>query len=306
MGSGGFAMRWFLAIAMLVISLSSFTKAGVIYVLSNNTHYNDGGTSFGTIDTSTGTYTNIASFPDTTFHNLAWNPVAGNFFVTDVTNPDNSGAFLKTLSTSGVLSGPIGAVLSNGGSSTFHGLAYRDASSPLYAAEYQRDDTGTISQTAGGFTKLKDATSMSTPLGGRFAILNDTLYFATGNSTNRFGTVNFDTGAYTNINTSNTTLKNMVLASDGTNLFGLYGDGTVSNQALFSIDPLTGNSSYITSVSGSGLGTYFHGATFAVGGAPVPEPASSAVVALLMGGAALRKWRKKKDAKEPRCDSIAL
>jgi len=44
------------------------------------------------------------------------------------------------------------------------------------------------------------------------------------------------------------------------------------------------------------------------GPAPVPEPASSAVVALLMGGAALRKWRKnknKQDAQEPCSESLA-
>jgi hypothetical protein len=44
------------------------------------------------------------------------------------------------------------------------------------------------------------------------------------------------------------------------------------------------------------------------GAAPVPEPASSAVVALLMGGAALRNWRKsrnKQDAQEPSTESLA-
>jgi hypothetical protein len=44
------------------------------------------------------------------------------------------------------------------------------------------------------------------------------------------------------------------------------------------------------------------------GAAPVPEPASSAVVALLMGGAALRNWRKsrnKQDAQEPSSESLA-
>ena len=44
------------------------------------------------------------------------------------------------------------------------------------------------------------------------------------------------------------------------------------------------------------------------GPAPVPEPASSAVVALLMGGAALRNWRKnknKQDAQEPSSESLA-
>ncbi|MCE2801649.1 MAG: hypothetical protein LW724_19130 [Planctomycetaceae bacterium] len=42
------------------------------------------------------------------------------------------------------------------------------------------------------------------------------------------------------------------------------------------------------------------------GAAPVPEPASGAVVAMLMGEAALRQWRKKKrDGENPSCDSIA-
>jgi hypothetical protein len=38
------------------------------------------------------------------------------------------------------------------------------------------------------------------------------------------------------------------------------------------------------------------------GGAPVPEPASGAVVALLMGGTALRQWNKKRRDQETACD----
>jgi hypothetical protein len=42
------------------------------------------------------------------------------------------------------------------------------------------------------------------------------------------------------------------------------------------------------------------------GAAPVPEPASSAVVAMLMGGAALRQWRKKRrDPQSENSDSLA-
>lgn len=37
-------------------------------------------------------------------------------------------------------------------------------------------------------------------------------------------------------------------------------------------------------------------------GAPVPEPASGAVVALLMGGTALRQWRKKRQASQEACN----
>ena len=37
-------------------------------------------------------------------------------------------------------------------------------------------------------------------------------------------------------------------------------------------------------------------------GAPVPEPASGAVVALLMGGTALRQWRKKRQANQEACN----
>jgi hypothetical protein len=38
------------------------------------------------------------------------------------------------------------------------------------------------------------------------------------------------------------------------------------------------------------------------GGAPVPEPASGAVVALLMGGTALRQWRKKRQSSQEACN----
>jgi hypothetical protein len=186
------------------------------------------------------------------------------------------------------LSAQIGVDL--GSNKTFHGLAYRNASSPLYAAEYQGDDTGTISQTAGGFSIQADSpASMSTPLGGRYAIFNDTLYFATGNSSNRFGTVDFGSGAYTNINSDNGLLRYMALASDGTTLYGLYGDGTANAQQLYTIDPANVSTTLLTSISGDGLGTYFHGA------AMVPEPSTyvMALAGLACGGYLVRRRRKR-------------
>jgi len=272
--------------ATVILVFSPFTRASEIYVLSNDNDFVFGtGMNFGKIDTTTGAYTNIQSIANPRILNLAWNPVAGNFYTTDSSGTTE---YLKTLSTEGALSGPIGSGL--GQFQNFHGLAYRNASSPLYAAEYQSDDTGTVSQTEGTFTMQADGpVSMSTPIGGRYAIFNDTLYFATGNTSNRFGTVNFDTGVYTNINSDNALLKFMALASDGTTLYGLYGDGNAGAQELYTIDPADGSTTLLTSISGAGLGTYFHGA------AMVPEPSTyvMALAGLACGGYLVRRCRRR-------------
>jgi hypothetical protein len=284
-------LRVLVATLLMIFTFSPFTRAADIYVLSNTDDFVFGtGMNFGKIDTTTGTYTNIQSFANPRILNLAWNPVAGNFYTTD-----SSGAteYLKTLSTEGALSGPIGSGL--GQSQNFHGLAFRDAASPLYAAEYQGDDTGTISQTAGNFTVQADSpVSMSTPIGGRYAIFSGTLYFTTGNTTNRFGIVDFDTGAYTNINSDNALLKNMVLASDDTTLYGLFGNGSAGSQSLYTIDPATGDTAFVTNIAGSGLGTWFHGAAMIVN--PVPEPSTYAMAfaGLACGGYSM--WRRRKRA----------
>jgi hypothetical protein len=75
--------------ATVILVFSSFTRASEIYVLSDNSSFLGGPTNFGKINTATGAYTSIRSI-DARIHNLAWNPVAGNFFVTDISGVNNS------------------------------------------------------------------------------------------------------------------------------------------------------------------------------------------------------------------------
>ena len=87
----------------------------------------------------------------------------------------------------------------------------------------------------------------------------------------------------------------MVLATDGTTLYGLYANGTDGNQKLYTINPSTGALTAGASISGTGLGTYFHGAAFGSSEPPpppLPEPPS--LVLALTGLSAMWATRRRK------------
>jgi len=171
-------MTGLLAIAALTMTLGlgSQTRAADIYVLTND---NDGTTltttDFGRIDSVTGIYTSIASL-NASVQNLAWNPAASNFFVTEGTSALNM--TLRTLSTSGVLSSSLGNIGGGVAGGRIYGMAYRDLDTQLYAYSYSSDDTGIIDKTNGSWTLLNNSPgffSTSSPIGGRYSIMNDTM-----------------------------------------------------------------------------------------------------------------------------------
>jgi len=80
------SLRSLLALVALGI-VSPMAGAADIYVLANNNSmYGEANTGFGKIDSTSGAYTQIASLPGDVW-NLAWNPAAGNFFVTEGGSP---------------------------------------------------------------------------------------------------------------------------------------------------------------------------------------------------------------------------
>jgi hypothetical protein len=82
----------------------------------------------------------------------------------------------------------------------------------------------------------------------------------------------------------------MVLTSDCTSFYGIYGKGTAGQQQLYSINPSTGGLTLLTTISGTGFGTYFYGAGIA---SAVPEPSTYALAAITSGTLALIARRRK-------------
>lgn len=274
------------ALSLLVLLAGSASLPAVdLYVLSNGSSAGPApATDFGRVDSATGAYTSIASLTGNDW-NLAWNPNAGNFFATVGTSASTN---LRTLTTTGTLSSSLGTIGKN-----IYGMAYRTTDSTIYGYNSTDNDTVTINSANGAWTILNGSpgTSAPAPLGGRYSIMNDVMYFAGNFSTPVAG---IGTMGYTNTSTyqqiaADATYANIVLANDGTTMYGIFGDGTAGNQKLYTIDTATGALTAGPTISGTGLGTYFHGA----GIVTVPEPSTYALAAIATGVMAAIARRRK-------------
>ena len=199
-------------------------------------------------------------------------PDRQQFFVTEGLGASTT---LRTLTTTGTLSASLGTI-----GKTIFGMAYRTNNSTLYAYDYGADATGTLNTSTGAWTTLNSAagTSANTPFGGKYTIMNDTMYIAGDLMPSGIGTMGHTaTSTYSQIAADNT-YTFMVLANDGTTLYGLFADGTAGNEKLYTINTSTGALTAGRTISGTGLRTYFHGA--AVVPAPVPEPSTYALAAI--------------------------
>ena len=273
--------RW--ALGLLVLLAGSASVPAVdLYVLSNNNPQGGASvTDFGRVDSATGAYTSIASLTGNIW-NLAWNPNAGNFFATEGANS----ATLRTLTSTGTLSSSLGTI-----GKSVYGMAYRTTNSTLYGYDYNADATGTINSSNGAWTILNSSpgTSMSAPIGGRYSIMNDVMYFAGNGGGGPIGTMGYTNTSNYQVIALDMTYANIVLANDGTTMYGIFGGGTAGNQKLYTINTATGALTAGPTISGTGLGTYFHGA----GIATVPEPSTYALAAIATGVMAAIARRRK-------------
>lgn len=280
-------------LVLLVLTFSaSPVLAGTIYVLSGQTG-SPNFPRFGSIDVTTGVYSEITpSLSSQYVRNLAWNPSTSSFY-TVLGDPDGDpvNVNLATLSTAGSIA-TIGDLLS---ARKVVGMAYRQADSTLYGFDRDGNDFGEIDPASGLWTTINPAghgISDQGRNGGRFAILNDTLYLT---NNDQFGTIGYDSSSsFSQVGSSNNLFVNMVLATDGTSLFGVYGNGTEGQQSLYDINPTTGNASFNRLISGAGLGTRFYGADFGPTSPAVPEPTSMAIYGLGALGMAYGARRKSK------------
>lgn len=170
-------------------------------------------------------------------------------------------------------------------------MAYRTADSTLYAYDYNADDTGIINTANGAWTVLNPNPGVfsNVPMGGRYSIMNDIMYFAGDFATDSIGTMGYTASSTFQSIAANGIYANMVLANDGTTMYGLFGNGTAGQQRLYTIDVATGALTAGPLITGAGLGTYFHGAAI------IPEPSTyalGAIASVTMAWLARRRTRR--------------
>ena len=288
----GFGLRSLVAAVAVVCSLAAGqqARAADIYVLTNNDGTNSSGGNFGRINTTSGAYTSISSISQS-LTGLTWRNTNQQFYVTDNTI-GAFGAPLRTLTTSGTLSSSLG------NTTGAYGLAWRAADDQLYGMDFDYPaKTFKINPTTAALTNLKSSPGMESggSPGGRYSIMNDVLYLTWSpySGGGRFGTIGYTaTSTYSGISTDSL-YSNMGLANDGTTMYGIFGNGTAGQQQLYTIDVATGGLTAGPMITGTGLGTYFHGAAIV----PVPEPSTYALGAIATGVmAAVARRRKARKA----------
>ncbi len=280
------------------IAAVSGAQASDIYVLTGtDMGWTNSPTDFGKIDTTTGQYSLIKSgvAGSNLVEGLAWNPNAGNFYTTENTSSNTT---LRTIELNGNLSSQIGANVGR----QILGMVYRPSDNLLYAYSNQANtqNTGTISPTNGGYSVLNNNTGWRFygPEGGRYALLNDTIYMAAGTASSAvFGTVGWtSTSTFQQIVQNNISFNAAALATDGTTLYTVdAGTGTNASPAIFSIDLATGNRLLVKGIYNlpNGNNTLFYGAAFVGSTNPVPEPSTYALGAIATGVMAVVARRRK-------------
>ncbi len=254
-----------IATLALPLIICAVAQASVLYTVN--------GTDFGNIDTTTGAYNSLAAAPYAI--NLV-NNGTGFYTMTSVEGSDK----LWNIDTSGTITGT--GIDTN----RAYGLANKASNSTqLYAYDYNSDNLGTIDAVTGVFTGIGSTGIVSSsPVGGRLAFMGDTLYGSLSDGNGYFGTLDTGTGSLSTIRTDGS-FAAMVIASDGTNLYGL------TASTLYKINTADGTLSNAVGITGYG-GSDFTGAAF--GSTAVPEPSTYALLCISMGvvGFARKKMTK--------------
>ena len=258
-----------LLLAGLVL-LSTSATAVDIYVLSGTVQGSASpsvATDFGVIDSDTGVYTAIQTDINggSTLWGLAYDPDISAFYV--VSNQGGfTGGGLRQLNTSGTLSADIGAGFAN------YSMAYSPDNDVIYGYNYNTDQWYSMNPSTGVRTARGGGPAVANePTGGRGVYFNGT-YYTTFNAAS-FGSVDVSQASfsYTSLSTDSA-YQFMNLATDGTTLYGLYGDGM--NTDLYTINPTDGVLTFVRTITGMPAGSFFYGAgttvdlsvTYSIGG----------------------------------------
>ena len=226
--------------ALLAMTFSMTVQASNLYTVGVNVA---GNYEFGSLDTGTGTYLSIKSLGTTMYSNLA-SQGNGSFYIYE------NGAGLRTIDTNGTLS--VGAATPVAGfpvGTTFtpYGMAYRPLEQKIYSYEYTTNSYGSLDVLTGAWVSLGVMPAYIPNyygnFAGRLAIHNNVLYGTIGDVTsNDMGFLNTfsSTGTNTNLLKTDITFFDMVLASDGTNLYGITRSGMSAPSMVYNIDPVNG------------------------------------------------------------------
>lgn len=293
------SVTWILSAVLLATMATPRSRGADFYVLTNNTSALTAATTLGKINLATGVFTSIVADVGSGAGNLAHR---GNYlyFTLGIGGSAKLKRFdLLTQTVDGGFNPSI-----TGSDEPFMGMAYGGGllGDNFYAWKQNppRNEFGRINPVTGAWTSLNNDVGPSLtlpPTGGRLANHNGTFYAVISDgddSSGRFGTVSSGSG-FTRVGTADNRYMTMNLVSDSEielvtpTLYGLYGDGGVGNQRLFTINTVTGGLTLVgISISGSGLGTYFHGAAI------VPEPSTYAMgmIAAVTAGWAMRRKKK--------------
>ncbi len=240
-----------IAQALLTVTLAISAQASNLYTVGVNA---TGNYEFGSIDTGTGTYLTIKTLGATMYSNLA-SQGNGSFYIYE------NGAGLRTIDTNGILS--IGSATPVTGFPvvtifTPYGMAYRSLEQKIYTYEYTTNSYGSIDILTGLWVSL-GIMSAYTPnyygnFAGRIAIHNGVLYGTLGDVTSvdtGFLNTFSPTGTNTNLLKTDIAFFDMVLASDGTNLYGITKSGISGPSTIYSIDPVSGSMTGAVNLNGT-------------------------------------------------------
>lgn len=305
------SVTWILGAVLLATTASPRSTAGdLLYVLTSAEEGLTAETTLGTIDTGTGIFSSIVSV-GTGAGNLAKH---GDYLY--FTLGVGTSTVLNRFSLlSGTIDTDFYPTITGGDppipNQAIMGMTYGgDALGGKFYALVQNNPLGTKVNT---FGTIEIATNPSPgsatwnqinsdigisetlpPTGGRLANHNGTIYaalYGDGSGGSYFASINSTTGEISAAISENNLYRYMNLASGGSTLYGIFGnqdlDPLFNGQRLYTINPENGNLSLEKSISGDGLGTYFHGAAFV----PVPEPSTYALgmIAAVTAGWAMRR-----------------
>ena len=251
-----------LYVGLAVLAGVSFATEAAFGGLLYTTEYSG---RFGTVDTTSGTYTQIRSdllsgqFPQS----LAWD--GGSGFFTGA-----SDLHLYPVTSSGVVSSPVGST------PVMYGMS-RSSTGIMYFYNYDDDTLSTIDTVTGLWSNIgaSNIVSDGSSVGGRLAFYGQTLYGAISTSSDSlYGSFDLDTGAFSVI-TSGIAYK--ALASDGKKLYGL------SANSLYTLNPADGTVVSTLSITGAGSAPVWQGAAF-IGAVPEIDPATGSSALSLVAG----------------------
>ena len=233
-------------------SYSASTSAALTQAVAlSGSIYTANGATFGKIDLATRVYSQITELPSSFVRgNLAYNPNNGLFYTATFVpkGPFRQDTKLATITKAGVVSeafGPAGDQL--------YALSFGPGGTPLSTFTASDGYLGTINPVTGDFTLVAGSPDAGPSFPGLAVYLGDKLYIAGQNFDTFANGLNvFNAPATSGVAVEvaqNDLFEKMVIASDGTSLYGIDMRSTGSYQ-LYQINPETGAVTDLGAITG--------------------------------------------------------